>query len=67
VYWLVGFLFSRDLFGSCFPCCCSDVAFGVCEASEFGAVVVVVVEVEFLAWQPGLSASYAWCAVGGGE
>jgi hypothetical protein len=47
--------------------CGSDVSFGVAEASEFGAVVVVVVEVEFLPWESWLAASYAWCAVGAGE
>jgi hypothetical protein len=37
------------------------------EASEFGSIVVVVVEVEFLPGEHELSAAYAGCAVGVGE
>jgi hypothetical protein len=37
------------------------------EASEFGSVVVVVVQVEFLTGQHGVAAAYAGCAVGTGE
>jgi hypothetical protein len=51
VYWLAGSCSGCELDGLCFFGCGSDVAGGVGEASEFGAVVVVVVEVEFLAWQ----------------
>jgi hypothetical protein len=51
VYWLAGSCSGCELDGLCFLGCGSDVAGGLGEASEFGAVVVVVVEVEFLAWQ----------------
>jgi hypothetical protein len=67
VYRPVGSSFRGDLVCSGFLGCGSDVAFGVAEASEFGAVVVVVAEVEFRPWEHRLAASYAWCAVGAGE
>jgi hypothetical protein len=56
-----------ELFCSGFLGCCADVASGVGEASEFGSVVVVVVQVEFLTGQHGVAAAYAGCAVGTGE
>jgi hypothetical protein len=37
------------------------------EASKYGSVPIVMIEVEFLAWQHRLSAAYAWCAVGAGQ
>jgi hypothetical protein len=67
VYWLDGPLLRGDLFCSGFLGCGSDVAFGVGEASEFGAVPIIMIKVEFLAWQHQLAAAYAWSAVGGGE
>lgn len=67
VYVPVGFSFGRELDCSGFLGCGSDVAGCVGEASEFGSIVVVVVEVEFLPGEHELSAAYAGCAVGVGE
>jgi hypothetical protein len=44
--------------------CGSDVTGGVSKSSEFGAVPVVMIKMEFLSFEHGLAASYAWCALG---
>jgi hypothetical protein len=67
VYRPVGSSFGREFYCSCFLGCCPDIALAVRKASKLGAVPIIMIEVEFLAWEHEFAAADAWCAVGAGQ
>ena len=60
MYWFAGPCLrhlGRELYCSGFLGCGTQVAFAVREASEFGAVPIIMIKMEFLAWQHGFAAA----------